>query len=130
MAIFGPTFTLGAVVLSFRPTRRETVKSLMQIRASPLPPRTCLTGQKNNRLANGGRGGGYLAERQFFLFLSYQLSRVKEKYNETLTTLTSILSPPFNLKKSEVEELGTRKKGRKLLSLLLVSNDIKHHGNF
>ena len=77
-----------------------------------------------------GGGGGYLAERQFFLFLSYQLSRVKEKYNKTLTTLTSILSPSFNLKKSEVEELGTRKKGRKLLSLLLVSNDIKHHGNF
>ena len=65
-----------------------------------------------------------------FSFLSYQLSRVKEKYNKTLTTLTSILSPSFNLKKSEVEELGTRKKGRKLLSLLLVSNDIKHHGNF
>ena len=77
-----------------------------------------------------GGGGGYLAKRQFFLFLSYQLSRVKEKYNKTLTTLTSILSPSFNLKKSEVEELGTRKKGRKLLSLLLVSNDIKHHGNF
>ena len=130
MAIFGPTFTLGAVVLFFRPTRREMVKSLMQIRASPLAPRTCLTGQKNNRLAKGGEGGCYLAARQFFLFLSYQLSRVKEKYNETLTTLTSILSPPFNLKKSEVEELGTRKKGRKLLSLLLVSNDIKHHGNF
>ena len=78
----------------------------------------------------GEGGGGYLAERQFLLFLSYQLSRVKEKYNKTLTTLTSILSPSFNLKKSEVEELGTRKKGRKLLSLLLVSNDIKHHGNF
>ena len=78
-----------------------------------------------------GEGGGAISQNDnFFLFLSYQLSRVKEKYNKTLTTLTSILSPSFNLKKSGVEELGTRKKGRKLLSLLLVSNDIKHHGNF
>ena len=84
MAIFGPTVRPGAVVLFFRPTRRETVKSMLQIRASPLAPRACLTGQKIITGWQRGGGGGLSHSTPIFLFLSYQLSRVKEKYNETL----------------------------------------------
>ena len=49
-----------------------------------------------------------------------------EKYNNILTTSTSILLS-FDLRKSEVEE---REKRTKCWCLLLVSNDIDHHGNF
>ena len=70
-------------------------------------------------------GGGDLSvSTPFFVFvffvLSYHASR-KNK-NKTLTTLTSILSPSFNLKKSEVEELRTRKKSKKLLQFQMIVN--------
>ena len=70
MAIFGPTVRPGAVVLFFRPTRRETVNSLMQIGASPLDPRACSTGKITGwQRGGGGEGmGGYLAARRFFFF--------------------------------------------------------------
>ena len=117
MAIFGPTRQTE----SGRPFLQTHAQGNGQIHAAgqgfaACPPRVLnwpkiITGWQRG----GGGGGGAISQHADFFILSYQLSRVKEKYNETLTTLTSILSPSFNLKKSEVEELGTRKKGRKLL---------------
>ena len=60
-----------------------------------------------------------------------KLSRTTEKYNKIFTSLTSILLS-FDLRKSEVEEREKRQDVGVmtiffLMSLLLVSNDIKSH---
>ena len=88
------------------------------------------------RVAKGEGGGrGYQLCITPIIFKLSRITRITEKINKVLTTLTSVLLSHFIWTKSEVEE---RKKGRSwchsfnvfLMSLLLVSNDINHYGNF
>ena len=63
-----------------------------------------------------------------------KLSRITEKWNKILTTLTSILLS-FDLRKPEVEKREKRVRSwchtyLFSVSLLLVLNDVNHHGNF
>ena len=63
-----------------------------------------------------------------------KLSRITEKWNKILTTLTSILLS-FDLRKAEVEKREKRVRSwchtyLFSVSLLLVLNDVNHHGNF
>ena len=60
---------------------------------------------KIQRIEQAGKGGGGDLSRITPIF--FQLSRITEKQNEMLTTLTSILLS-FDLRKSKVEE---RQKG-------------------
>ena len=63
-----------------------------------------------------------------------KLSRITEKWNKILITLTSILLS-FDLRKPEVEKREKRVRSwchtyLFSMSLLLVLNDVNHHGNF
>ena len=79
----------------------------------------------------GGGGGGYqLRITPIFL----KLSRITEKISKILTTITSILLS-FDLNK--IRGRGTKKRVEVgiiamyfKMSLLLVSKDINHYGNF
>ena len=83
---------------------------------------------------NGGGGWGYqLRITPIFLKLS-RITRITEKINKILTTITSILLS-FDLNK--IRGRGTKKRVEVgiiamyfKMSLLLVSKDINHYGNF
>ena len=76
----------------------------------------------------GGEGGGGYLSRITPIF--FKLSRIWK----ILATLTSILLSLIDLRKSEVGEPGKRARSwchkYLLMSLLLVSNDINHHGTW
>ena len=85
------------------------------------------------RVAKGLGGATNYASRRFFL--SYHASRASQKkINKILTTITSILLS-FDLNK--IRGRGTKKRVEVgiiamyfKMSLLLVSKDINHYGNF
>ena len=75
---------------------------------------------KIQRIEQGGKGGGG-GDLSRITPIFFQLSRITEKQNEMLTTLTSILLS-FDLRKSEVEE---RQKGQEVAVITISASSVK-----